>query len=475
MAVKVAEWRKLPLSLTELCIDTTLRCGQSFRWRKIDEEWHCVLGGRIISLKQDTSHLHYRVTWPKTGPKPTITSPPSLTHGITSPEDDTESLLRSYFALSVPLSSLYKQWAASDANFARRAPSFTGIRILNQDAWETLISFICSSNNHISRISSMVQKLCTHYGPYIGTISGEPFHDFPDAKALSGVQVQTHLRELGFGYRAKYIVETADIVANHKPPGWLNDLRNPAVPAFDQVPSPSTNATAEPPITTTPKPDDSNPLVGDANPPGPESPTYRAAHEALLTLTGVGPKVSDCVCLMGLGWGESVPVDTHVWQIAQRDYKFGGGGGGGKGKTKTLSKTMYDAVGGHFRAIWGPYAGWAQSVLFTANLKSFAEQAEAGKKNKTTKDGVLEEEVEGERVTAAVAVVKNEQLEVNEGVKKEEVAVSVVENTSKRAVRKRKSVAVETQETSRGKKRVKTVEVEVTARRTSQRIRATRK
>lgn len=72
---------------------------------------------------------------------------------------------------------------------------------------------------------------------------------------------------------------------------------------------------------------------------------------------------------MGLGWGEAVPVDTHVWQIAQRDYKFG------KVKTKTFSKVMYDSVGDHFRKIWGPHAGWAQSVLFTANLKSFSEQA----------------------------------------------------------------------------------------------------
>jgi N-glycosylase/DNA lyase len=77
---------------------------------------------------------------------------------------------------------------------------------------------------------------------------------------------------------------------------------------------------------------------------------------------------------MGLGWGEAVPIDTHVWQIAQRDYSFGKGS-----KTKTLTKAMYDAVGDHFRSLWGPQAGWAQSVLFTANLKSFAEQASAAK------------------------------------------------------------------------------------------------
>ncbi|KAL2263697.1 hypothetical protein VTK26DRAFT_5553 [Humicola hyalothermophila] len=196
----------------------------------------------------------------------------------------------------------------------------------------------------------MVQKLCTHYGPYIGSIEGEQFHDFPGPEALSGEKVEGHLRELGFGYRAKYIAETACIVTTKYPKGWLLQLRNPDCPALDA------------------------PLHGEeqkVSDAGTEPATYRAAHDALLQLPGVGPKVADCVCLMGLGWGEAVPIDTHVWQIAQRDYGFGKGGK----SSKTLTKAMYDAVGDHFRKIWGPQAGWAQSVLFTANLKSFAEQA----------------------------------------------------------------------------------------------------
>ncbi|KAK3694078.1 DNA glycosylase [Podospora appendiculata] len=352
--VTTTGWQKLPLSLAELCIDTTLRCGQSFRWRQINNEWHCVLQGRIVSLRQDPSHLFYRAIWPKPAPSLSLStsacSPPMAPGGGDDNDDDTASLLHNYFALSHSLSALYKQWTAADANFAHRAPSFTGIRILNQDAWEALVAFICSSNNNISRISQMVQKLCTHYGPFIGTVEGEPFHDFPRPDALARSDVEAHLRELGFGYRAKYIVDTARIVAKERPADWLRTLRNPDSPALDAPrATPGGNDAAE--IAAKPA-------------------TYRAAHEALLELTGVGPKVADCVCLMGLGWGEAVPVDTHVWQIAQRDYQFGKGG-----KTKTLTKAMYDAVGDHFRNIHGPKAGWAQSVLFTANLKSFSEQA----------------------------------------------------------------------------------------------------
>ncbi|KAI0021515.1 DNA glycosylase [Xylariomycetidae sp. FL0641] len=328
-ALKLSEWRRLPLSLTELCIETTLRCGQSFRWRKIDDNWTCVLRGRLLSIKQDKDHLHYRVAWPPKSPKPKF--------------DDTEELLRHYFSLKYDLGALYNQWSASDPNFQKKALRFAGIRILSQDAWEALVAFICSSNNNISRISQMVHKLCSHYGPLVGHLGGEAFHDFPSPQALTGRKVEAHLRELGFGYRAKYIAETAMLISMTKPECWLESLANPENPGWMVQ------------------------RTEDMSDP----PSYKHAHEQLLQLPGVGPKVADCVCLMGLGWGEAVPVDTHVWQIAQRDYKFG------KTKSKTFSKAMYDSVGDHFRGIWGQQAGWAQSVLFTANLKSFSGQASA--------------------------------------------------------------------------------------------------
>ncbi|KAJ4249396.1 8-oxoguanine glycosylase ogg1 [Fusarium torreyae] len=258
----------------------------------------------------------------------------------TQPPNDTEALLRHYFNLDVKLGPLYKQWSDADPNFRKRAPQFQGVRILSQDAWEALICFICSSNNNITRISQMVHKLCLHYGPLIAYMGDEAFHDFPTPQDLTGDGVEAHLRTLGFGYRAKYIADTARMVAKDRPKNWLESLRNPEQPGFNATPVPKE-----------------------------QHATYKEAHEQLLSLKGVGPKVADCVCLMGLGWGESVPVDTHVWQIAQRDYKFG------KSKAKTLNKAMYDAVGDHFRDLWGKYAGWAHSVLFTADLREFAAQA----------------------------------------------------------------------------------------------------
>jgi N-glycosylase/DNA lyase len=185
-----------------------------------------------------------------------------------------------------------------------------------------------------------VNNLCLHYGPLIGYVADQPYHDFPPPEALSGPDVESHLRQLGFGYRAKYLARTATTISEEKPAGWLNSLGN-------HEKSEDTERDLE--------------ILQEGGCSG-----YRKAHEELLQLQGVGPKVADCVCLMGLGWGEAVPVDTHVWQIAQRDYKFG------KGKHKSLTKATYDAVGDHFRSLWGKEAGWAHSVLFAADLRTFA-------------------------------------------------------------------------------------------------------
>lgn len=132
-----------------------------------------------------------------------------------------------------------------------------------------------------------MEKLCLNYGPLIGHIGVKPYHDFPRPSDLAKDGVETRLRELGFGYRAKYIYKTASIIANRREAGWLNSLRNPESPVFGKVPG----------------------CAGEMGAGGRQG--YREAHDKLLELQGVGPKVADCVCLMGLGWGEAVPVDTH--------------------------------------------------------------------------------------------------------------------------------------------------------------------
>ncbi|KAF7510744.1 hypothetical protein GJ744_006110 [Endocarpon pusillum] len=406
---RMNQWKKLPVALTELCLATTLRCGQSFRWRKSDDDiWSMALHGRILSLRQDSTHLHYRSLCPQPIEAP-LTPPSSIPPSIIdepNQDDDTETLVKHYLNLEPDLGGLYSQWSGADPNFRKKAPKFTGVRILRQDAWEALIGFICSSNNNIARISQMVDKLCLHYGPLIGNVNGTAYHDFPIPSALTGKNVEAHLRELGFGYRAKYIHQTAVMVANERSPGWLDSLRNPESPILGTKKSPAGEWTLE----------------------GRDG--YRSAHEALLDLQGVGPKVADCVCLMGLGWGEAVPVDTHVWQIAQRDYKFG------KGKHSSLTKATYDAIANHFRKLWGKEAGWAHSVLFTADLRAFSERLTA---KVEIKNEEAEHDLEPHPVVQMAAVRKiRVKRELEEGNQILELDESVV-TSSERVKRRRRT------------------------------------
>jgi N-glycosylase/DNA lyase len=333
---------------------------------------------------------------------------------VAEEDDGTEELVKHYLNLEPNLTDLYSQWSSADRNFGKKAPRFTGVRILRQDAWEALIGFICSSNNNIIRISQMVEKLCIHYGPFIGHLDGQSYHDFPPPSALTGKNVENHLRELGFGYRAKYIHQTAVMVSSEREQGWLDSLRNPESPILGSKLG----------------------SAGEMKPEGRDG--YRLAHEKLLDLQGVGPKVADCVCLFGLGWGEAVPVDTHVWQIAQRDYKFG------KGKHSSLTKATYDAVGNHFRKLWGKEAGWAHSVLFTADLRAFSERLTAKiemKEEETALPKKEEEEHEGEevvRIKTAVLTKTRVKRELDEEKEKQVLQIDNISMTSSERVKRRR-------------------------------------
>ncbi|KAF3162636.1 8-oxoguanine glycosylase ogg1 [Orbilia oligospora] len=411
-------WAQLPVSLNQLCLATVLRCGQSFRWKASGpDEWSCGFSDRIISLRQSPTHLHYRATFPSPPPK--------------SAKDDTVEIVKDYFNLSIDLAALYEKWSLADPNFKKKAGEFKGVRMLRQDPWECLIGFICSSNNNISRIGQMVDKLCATYGTPLGTIthtsttplsSSSPssenktpptevaYYSFPTIEALTTPDVEETLKTLGFGYRAKYIYKTACMVHKDRPKGFLNTLR--------------------------------------------DEKEYKEAHAELIQFMGVGPKVADCVCLMSLDKMGAVPVDTHVWQIATRDYKFG------KGKHRSLTPAVYEAVGDLFRELWGDAAGWAHSVLFTADLRTFSDRLENTKtttittvksKTKVKVEVKEEEEEEDEDEKIELKDVKIEEVEEEEvktierrvrkrganGEVKAEVVVKTEEVTERRTRRRR--------------------------------------
>lgn len=324
-------WRSFELARSELRLELTLACGQSFRWRETAEgHWTGVMGGRVWTLTQTDSRLWYYV----------YKHQQDSTHRKWSEEDSEsetkfeedvkvegpvcrkeEELLRDYFQLNVNYEELYKDWGDRDPHFKKIADIFSGVRMLRQDPTECLFSFICTSNNHISRIQGMVERLCQTLGTKLCHLDETSYHDFPTLSTLAESSIETRLRDLGFGYRAKFLQQSAKTILDSHGSHWLNGLRN--------VP-------------------------------------YHEARDALRTLSGVGTKVADCVCLMSLDKPEAVPIDTHVWQIAKRDYKFVSNNG-----QKTITEKLHRDIGDFFRQLWGPYAGWAQSVLFCSDLKKF--------------------------------------------------------------------------------------------------------
>lgn len=307
-------WKKLPIKPIEVSLNKVLRCGQTFRWKNVNNTWSFTTQDRIVLLKQFEDHIQYSWIMLEGQPK-------DVPHSQL--EKETTSFIEDYFNLEVNLESLYKNWIKADLLYKKKKTpfqKFPGIRILRQDPWETLISFICSSNNNVKRISKMCDSLVNEFGEYINEYEGIKYYSFPNFQSLAKPGVESKLRDLGFGYRAKYIYQTAlKFLDNEKYPDItiekLNDLR-----------------------------------LQD----------YETAHDFLLQLTGVGPKVADCICLMALDKHDIVPIDTHVYQIAVRDYKFKG--------SKTMNKQVYHQIRVFFKEIFGPYAGWAQSVLFTSDL-----------------------------------------------------------------------------------------------------------
>ncbi|SJX61391.1 related to 8-oxoguanine DNA-glycosylase [Sporisorium reilianum f. sp. reilianum] len=445
------------------------KCGQAFRWRcnkvweprtqgsSTDEayeeqiEWSLCLSDRVVLLRQDEHRgfLYHKTLLPSTSASPSDSKQEMET------SRGTVRFLIDYLSLDVPLESLYTEWAEKDPVFARFATRFSGLRMLRQDPWECLCAFVCSSNNNIARIGQMVQNLCTHFSPVLlehsyaapppsfqsaDTLKSEgegstprdveqgevriAYHPFPPPEALAKPGVEEKLRELGFGYRAKYLARTAQMLCekhgkkSKKPSGWQS--REKVVDHLDEAHwlygikaeednGFSTRQQPSPPISTVdevakeeqdPEPvkkrsrrtssrTDRITTAGQTTseaPPETEEKTfesvrsylqhlrtisYRDARQELMQFPGVGPKVADCILLMSLDQASSIPVDRHVFQFAEKWYRL---------RTK-----KYEEIADYFRELWGEYAGWAHSVLFTADLRSFANYNVGGSKKEEEK------------------------------------------------------------------------------------------
>ncbi|GAB1291146.1 N-glycosylase/DNA lyase [Apodemus speciosus] len=184
------------------------------RWKEQSPaHWSGVLADQVWTLTQTEDQLFCTVYRGDNGQA-----------GRPTPEE--LEAIHKYFQLDVSLAQLYSHWASVDSHFHRVAQKFQGVRLLRQDPTECLFSFICSSNNNIARITGMVERLCQAFGPRLVQLDDVTYHGFPDLHALAGADVETHLRKLGLGYRARYVCASAKAILEEQGgPAWLQQLR----------------------------------------------------------------------------------------------------------------------------------------------------------------------------------------------------------------------------------------------------------
>ena len=320
------KWGKINISRNELCLANVLQAGQAFRWILNEET------DEYFTTMKIANSTEYSIVMLRQQDDDYIEC---ATSDKKCDLQDLVSHFESYFRIEVDVMMTHEtQWLVNDPKF--KGIGSHGIRILGQEPWETLISFICSTNNNISRITKMCHALCTNYGKLIGKFGSTEYYSFPSSEDLVDNATELELRELGFGYRAKYIVDTAIKMVEDK-----KDHDNCSDSEF---------------LTKIAKSND-----------------YDGLREHLMSYSGIGPKVADCICLMGLRKDEVVPVDVHVARIAERDYKI-------KASNKDLMKLkelykeqpitrkkvnlQLDFIRRKLNEKWGPYAGWAQGILF---------------------------------------------------------------------------------------------------------------
>ena len=227
-----------------LDLDLTLDCGQAFRWVKNDDNsWSGVVKGVYLNIsKKDNTVILKNTT-----------------------QESFENIWKDYFDFDKDYAQICNT-LKQDSLIAPTVDEYYGIRILNQDSWEALCSFVISQQNNIKRIKGIIDRLCRTYGDKIC----DGFYSFPSAERLSKLTA-ADFEALGTGYRAKYLERLSKAVAN----GEIDFEKIKALSLDD-------------------------------------------ARKELLSIYGVGIKVANCALLFGFGFYDAFPVD--VWMKRVMEY-----------------------------------------------------------------------------------------------------------------------------------------------------------
>ena len=226
-----------------------MRSGQCFRWHEENGIVSVPAFGRKLKMEQRGGSVL-----------------------LTSSKEDFDLIWRDYLDLDFDygkIEKLVNEYGDDHLKEAYRLGK--GIRILRQDPWEIIVSFLVSQNNNISRISASVEAMAKKAGELL---EGGEGYAFPDPFKITPSFFED--RSLGLGYRVPYLTHICEYVQNN--PGWLEDLKKLEYPEL---------------------------------------------YEELLKRKGIGPKVANCISLFGFHKTEAFPIDTHVKSLLDRYYPKG--------------------------------------------------------------------------------------------------------------------------------------------------------
>lgn len=262
-------------------ISQTLECGQCFRFVNIGEENYVVIAfGKILNIYQDGASIVFKNT----------------------SEDEFKNIWINYFDLDRNYNDIKLRISENDEILQKAVEYAPGIRILNQDRFECLISFIISQNNRIPMIKKVINNISEKYGKYIGSVEGADYYAFPSPEELASAD-EAGLMECRTGFRAKYIMDAVYKVIH----GEIN-------------------------------------LQSD-------NMDTDELREMLMSIKGVGPKVADCTMMFSFGRCETFPTDVWVKRIMSELY-FGG--------REASVKEIHEKA----EECFGEFAGYAQQYLF---------------------------------------------------------------------------------------------------------------
>ena len=275
-----------------LDLKLSLTMGQAFRWQSQNNGWYSgVLRGKLFHVKETVGGIEYRV---------------GGSAGVEVGNTQWDGMLLSYLRLDTDdIETIYADLRGRQDALIPALERYHGMRVLRQEPWECLVSYLCSAPASVERISQDMERLAGEYGERV-TLDGDARYTFPGPEVLAGAN-ESSLRRLGLGFKAPRIIAAARLVSRNE--GELDRLR--AVP-------------------------------------------YQDAKNRLMEYPGIGPKVADCICLMALDKLEAFPIDRHIRRAA---LDIAG--------SKMTDAAMVHWAQQHF----GPYAGYVGSRVPGGGVK----------------------------------------------------------------------------------------------------------